>query len=301
MHIVIAGSSGFIGSALIETLLRDEHRITRLVREEQRTTSSSLPATSLWDPYRELIDFEVIEQADAVINLAGESVATRWTAKKRKAILESRTKSTTLLARAISDAQNPPQVFISASAIGYYGGADGNWLDESSPQGEGFLAEVCEQWEQAATHIDQGRARLVLPRFGVVLSCDGGALKKMMPVFRLGLGGRLGSGEQFMSWASLQDVIAALSYCLSNDSVQGAVNVCSPAPVTNKEFTKALATALHRPAPFPVPAPLLHFIFGQMADEALLASSRVRPSKLLSSGFQFKDPEIEKFLQEECA
>ena len=300
MHIVIAGSSGFIGSALIELLLRDGHRVTRLVRSKP-TDAPAAPEHSLWDPYRELIDLEIIEQADAIINLSGESVASRWTAKKKKAVLESRIKSTALLTRAVSSAQTPPRIFISASAIGYYGKGGETWFDESSDRGEGFLADVCAEWEAAAMEVNNSVTRGVLPRFGVVLSKKGGALKKMLPVFRLGLGGRLGSGEQYLSWVSLEDALKVLTFSLQQDIVTGPLNVCAPAPVTNKEFTKALGTALRKPVKLPVPAPILHLAFGQMADETLLSSARVRPSKLLSSGFQFQDPELYKFLQEECA
>lgn len=297
MHVIIAGSSGYIGSALVDTLLAAGHRVTRLVRHQ---TESSVQ-TAKWEPYRDQIDLSVIEGSDAIINLAGENVATRWTVKKKQEILASRVKSTALLARAVTSVEKPPKIFISASAIGYYGNSGAAWVDESSPQGSGFLAGVVKQWEEAAHVLQGSQTRLVYPRFGLVLGRKGGALKKMLPAFRLGVAGRLGSGEQFMSWIALEDLLSGLLFCLNNHSLEGRINFTAPNPVTNREFTQMLAYALNRPAVVPIPSALLQLIFGEMAGETLLASTRVRPSKLLSSGFQFQHPVLDKFLQQECA
>jgi len=240
---------------------------------------------------------ELVSGFDAVIHLTGESVAGRWTAVKKVRIRNSRVLSTTNLSNALAKSESPPKVFLCASAIGYYGNRGDEILTEESPSGAGFLPEVCREWEAATEPAAKADIRTVNLRTGIVLSRSGGALKQMLLPFRLGLGGRIGSGRQWWSWIHIEDFIAAVHHTLQNESVKGPVNMVSPGPVTNAEFTKTLARVLRRPAILPVPAFAARLALGQLADEALLAGARVEPKKLVESGFDFKFPDLGSALE----
>jgi uncharacterized protein (TIGR01777 family) len=231
---------------------------------------------------------------DAVIHLAGENLAAgRWTAARKALIRDSRVKGTQLLTDTLVRLKAAPKVFLCASAIGIYGDRGIEALTEAAPLGEGFLASVCREWEAAAQRASRAGIRVIHLRFGVILSATGGALKKMLTPFRLGLGGVIGRGDQYWSWMAIDDVVGALDHVLTNESMQGPVNFVSPHPVTNREFTKVLGRVLHRPTLFPLPRAAVRLAFGEMADEALLASQRVVPAKLLDSGYSFRGPDLE--------
>ena len=284
MKVLISGSHGLVGSALATSLRRDRHEVFTLVRHVPKE------ATELeWNPALGSLTKSDLEGMDAVVHLAGESIASgRWSDQKKQAIRDSRIKSTDLLADALSNLRDPPRVLISASAIGYYGDRGDEILTEESAPGNDFLAGVCMDWERAVQPAAKRGIRLVEARFGVILSTDGGALKKMLTPFRMGVGGRVGDGKQWMSWIALEDVIGALRFTLSNDALSGPVNFVAPHPVTNAEFTKALGHALSRPTIFPIPAFGARLAFGEMADALLLASQRVVPARLQQAGYQFR-------------
>jgi uncharacterized protein (TIGR01777 family) len=278
MKILISGSSGLIGSALRNDLEEGGHEIVALTR-------------SFEDP----IDFSGVH---AVVHLAGENIAAgRWTSEKKRRIRESRVKGTAQLANQIALSQEKPSVFICASAIGYYGDRGTENLDESSGIGSGFLPQVCKEWEEAARPAEDAGIRTVRLRTGMVLSCDGGALHKMITPFKLGGGGILGNGAQYMSWISLDDEVAIIRYLIENHSVSGPVNVVSPNPVTNREFTKTLGKVLKRPTILPMPAFAARILFGEMADALLLSSTKVYPRTLLQSGYEFKHSTLESALR----
>ncbi len=242
---------------------------------------------------------ECFTGVEAVVHLAGESLmAIRWTKAKKSRIYESRVKGTKLLAGSLASLPGPPGVLVCASAIGYYGNRGDEFLAEDSTAGLGFLAEVCRDWEAAAEPARQKGIRTVHARLGVVLSPEGGALRAMLPAFRMGIGGRLGSGRQYMSWIALADTVHALHRCLTDESLSGPVNIVSPEPVTNREFTRALAKAVRRPAFIPVPAVALKLILGGMGEEMLLSGARVLPRKLMNAGFPFRHISIETALKE---
>jgi uncharacterized protein len=249
-----------------------------------------------WDPYRSLAP-ESVSGFNAVIHLAGESIVGRWTAAKKKLILESRVHGTRNLAEALARTNPRPQVLISSSAIGYYGSQGDHLLTEQSTSGSDFLSEVCRQWEAAAQPAAQAGIRTVQFRTGLVLSSEGGALQKMLPPFRFGLGGNMGNGRQWWSWIDANDWVGAVHHVLKTDLLQGPVNAVAPKPVTNAEFTKTLASVLKRPAIFPMPAFAARLVFGQMADELLLSSQRVEPTKLVASGYPFQYSELRKALE----
>jgi hypothetical protein len=234
---------------------------------------------------------------DAIIHLAGESIAARWTASKKLRLRESRIPTTANLARALAQARTKPQIFLSASAIGYYGNRGDEILTEESNPGDGFAAEMSREWEQASFPAAHAGIRTVQMRIGVVMARRGGALHKMLPAFKLGLGGKLGDGRQWMSWIDLQDVIGAIQHILRSDLLHGPVNLVAPRPVTNEEFSKTLGSVLSRPAIFPVPAFAARLAFGEMADELLLAGQRVEPAKLISSGYPFRFPTLKQSLE----
>ncbi len=293
MKILISGSHGLVGTALIKSLEPDRHEIHRLVRHYPGNSSEIE-----WSPDRYSIALSLIEGFDAVVHLAGESIAEgRWTDEKKKRIRESRVKGTKLLSDALANLTNPPRTLISASAIGYYGDRDDELLTETSSPGNDFLSEVCVEWEQATSHATTMGIRVVNSRFGIILDKEGGALKKMLPPFRMGIGGRIGSGKQWMSWIALDDVVGALKFALTNDSLSGPVNFVAPNPVRNSEFTKALGGALSRPTIFPIPVFGVRFAFGEMADALLLSSQRVEPKRLKESGYQFQYPELQSALK----
>ena len=279
MKVAVTGSHGFIGSAVVAGLTSQGHVVTRVSR-----TSTGFHTNDLGG-------------AEAVIHLAGEPIAQRWTPKTVAAIRESRVAGTQHLCEALASLSTPPKVLMAASAIGYYGNRGDEILEEYSSQGFGFLAGLCREWEAAAEPVRRRGIRIVHLRFGIVLSPSGGALKMMLPPFRLGLGGRLGSGDQYMSWIALDDIVGAVTHVLHTDTLQGPVNAVSPNPVRNQEFTKTLGRVLSRPTIFPVPAAILRLGFGRLADEMLLASARVRPLRLVKSGYIFRYPELETTLR----
>jgi uncharacterized protein (TIGR01777 family) len=284
MKILISGSHGLVGTALIKALEPGRHEIHRLVRHYPGS-----PDEIEWSPDRYSIALSLIEGFDAVVHLAGESIAEgRWIDEKKKRIRESRVKGTKLLSDALANLTQPPKTLISASAIGYYGDRDDEVLTETSAPGNDFLSEVCVEWEQATSHATTMGIRVMNARFGIILAKDGGALKKMLPPFRMGIGGRIGSGKQWMSWIALDDVIGALKFALTNDSLAGPANFVAPNPVRNAEFTKRLGNVLSRPTIFPIPAFGVRFAFGEMADALLLSSQRVEPTRLKDAGYQFK-------------
>lgn len=291
--IAVSGSSGLVGSALLKHL--GESRVVRLVRARE----APVPGTVAWDPARGALETGRLNGCDAVVHLAGEPIAARrWSAQVKERIRRSRTEGTRLLAGALTRIAHPPRVFVSASAIGIYGDRGDEILDEGSPAGRGFLAEVAEAWEAAAQRAASAGIRVVSLRLGIVLSDRGGALRKMITPFRLGAGGTLGSGRQWMSWVHIADVVGAIRMALEREDLSGPVNVVSPAPVRNADFTRALAHAVHRPAIFPVPAFALRLALGEMADALLLSSQRVVPARLQGAGYSFQFPTLEGALSD---
>ena len=286
MKIAVTGSSVLVGSALVPFLMKSGHDIVRLKRPEQ------------WDLESRTVNASVFSGADAVVHLAGENIAAgRWTAARKQRIRDSRTIGTKLIAEAISRIDPPPQVLVSASAIGYYGDRGEELLREESPSGTGFLADVCRQWEAATDAATRKGIRVVHLRIGVVLSEKGGALEKMLLPFKVGVGGKIGSGHQHWSWISLEDVCGVIVHCIQASGLHGPVNTVSPSPVTNLEFTKTLGRVLGRPTIFPLPAVAARLALGEMADALLLSSARVEPIKLLGSRFVYKHKELEPTLR----
>ena len=297
MRIIVTGSSGLVGSALIPRLLAEDHEVTRFVRDAAKRFADGTRAIK-WDIERGEIDDAEVSAHDAVIHLAGEPVAERrWTAEKKRRIHDSRVESTKLLAASIARVDPRPRAFISASAIGIYGDRGDEVLDEESAFGDDFLAAGGRGWEQAADAARAAGVRVVHPRIGVVLTPRGGALAKLLTPFRLGAGGRIGTGTQYMSWITLDDLIAALMLMLKDDDLAGAFNCVAPEPVTNAEFTETLARVLARPSVFTVPKFAARLAFGEMADAVLLASQRVVPRRLQEAGFTFQHPQLEAALR----
>lgn len=293
LTVLVAGASGLVGRALVPRLAGQGHRVRRLVRRPAAT-----PDEIRWDPAAGACDPAGLADVDAVINLAGENLAEgRWTAARREAILRSRIDTTRTLAAAMERSARRPAVFINASATGIYGDRGDEVLTEASDAGTGFLADVCRAWEEPLATARQLGIRTVALRTGVVLTPQGGALAKMLPAFSAGVGGRLGSGRQWMSWITLEDLLGVIGHVLVHEACNGPINAVAPQPATNAELTAALGRALRRPTALPVPAVMLRLLFGQMADEALLSSTRVVPKALLDSGFEFRQAEIEAALQ----
>ena len=290
-RILVSGVSGPIGAALLPSLTARGYQITRLVRGP-----ASGEGQISWDPLKPLAP-ESVSGFETVIHLAGESIVGRWTEGKKKRIRESRVEGTRNLSDALAKTRNRPRVLITGSAIGYYGDRGDELLREDSPSGQGFLPEVCRQWEAATEPAARAWIRTVHMRTGLVLSREGGALQKMLLPFRLGLGGNMGNGRQWWSWVDVQDWVGALHHILKTELLQGPVNVVAPRPVTNAEFTKTLAGVLSRPAIFPMPTMAARLAFGQMADELLLASQRVEPTKLVASGYAFQYSDLRKSLE----
>ncbi len=294
MKVILSGASGLIGSALSSRLRADGDEIGRLVRSADRRGEDGI----LWDPLSGEIEAEKLENADAVIHLAGRNVAAaRWTEREKADIRDSRVMGTRLLSETLANLDKPPKVFVSASAIGFYGDRGDEILTEASEPGSDFLAAVCQEWEAAVEPARARGIRVVAPRIGVVLAGAGGALVKMLTPFRFGLGGRIGHGRQYWSWIAVDDVVAALLHCVCTEALVGPVNCIAPNPVSNSDFTQTLATVLSRPALFPLPAFLARVMLGEMADALLLASTRVEPQRLLATGYRFLQPDLEGALR----
>ena len=288
----MSGGSGLIGSALAAFLEAHECKVTRLVRRSPAAANEVR-----WNPLAS-IPPQQVSGFDTVIHLSGENVAGLWTAAKKQRIRESRIVSTQNLSQALARAEDKPALFLCASAIGYYGSRGDEVLTEASSSGSGFLAEVCHEWETATVAAREAGIRVVNLRIGIVLSRSGGALKQMLLPFRLGMGGRIGSGRQWWSWIHIDDVVSAVWQIIRSEALAGPVNMTAPDPVTNAEFTRTLAGALHRPALLPIPAFATKLAFGEFADVGLLASARIVPNKLLASGFEFRYPELVAALQD---
>jgi len=295
MRVLVSGANGFIGRELCPRLEASGWTVTKLVRG-----AGGSPTNVHWSPESGIVEPEKLHGCDAVIHLAGEPLAggLRWSAEKKDKIRMSRVEGTRKLVNALLQLSAPPRVFLCASAIGIYGNRGEETMTESSPPGtKGFLVEVAKQWEEATTPLAEHGIRVVNMRFGIVLGRNGGALAQMLPLFRLGLGGKLGSGSQWWSWIALEDVIRGILFVLGNDALVGPVNFTSPEPVRNRDFTATLARVVRRPAFFHVPAFVLRAMMGEMAEEMLLASTRVIPQRLLDRGFTFSYPECEQALR----
>lgn len=295
--VAITGASGLIGRALAARLRLDGQRVRRLVRSARPDG----PDDIVWDPLRGVLDPRDLEGADAVVNLAGEPLAQRWTSSRREAIRESRVRGTALLARAIAALDRKPSVLLSGSAVGIYGDRGDEAVDEESATGTDFLAGVAREWEGATAAAKDAGVRVVLLRSGIVLSPHGGALERLLPPFRLGVGGPIGTGRQFMSWIALDDHLAAMEHALATTGLHGPVNLVSPNPVTNAEFAATLGRVLGRPALVPVPSFALELLYGEMARATILAGQRVLPKALLRAGFTFEHPTLEDALRFELA
>jgi uncharacterized protein (TIGR01777 family) len=293
MTVLVTGSSGLVGSALVPHLEANGRRVFRLVRQSPQDDTERR-----WDPETGTLDAADLEGVQAVVHLAGENIASgRWNDAKKDKIRSSREDGTRLLAQGLADLQTPPGVLICASAVGYYGDRGEEILDEESAPGADFLAETCLAWEHAARPATDAGVRTVYLRIGIVLSADGGALAKMLFPFKMGAGGVIGSGNQYMSWVTLSDLVGIVDHALDTDALEGPVNAVSPAPVTNREFTKALGGVLSRPTLFPMPAFAARLAFGEMADALLLSSTRVTPARLQESGYNFQHPELDGALR----
>jgi uncharacterized protein (TIGR01777 family) len=293
MDIVVSGARGLIGSALVSFLSTGGHNVTRLVRSPARAEAHD----TLWDPQQGIAEVSRLEGVDAAVHLAGESVVGRWTAEKRARIRESRVTGTKTLCDALARLSTPPKVLVSASAIGYYGNRGAELLTEESAAGRGFLPEVCQAWEAATRWAAEQGIRVVTARIGIVLTPSGGALARLLPPFRLGLGGVVGTGEQYMSWVSLDDTVGAIHHALVTDTIHGPLNITAPQPVTNSAFSATLGRVLGRPAVLPLPAAVARLALGEMADELLLASARVLPQKLEDTLYSFRHPDLEGALR----
>ncbi|MBN1569720.1 MAG: TIGR01777 family oxidoreductase [Acidobacteria bacterium] len=293
MNILITGASGLIGSTLSSYLIENNHRVLRMVRKARSSAGEVR-----WDPSSGILDMEALEGLDAVVHLAGENIASgRWSAEKKRRIRDSRIQGTRILAQSLARLFDPPKVLVSASATGYYGDRGDEILDEESAAGTGFLASLCSEWEAATEPAVIRGIRVVTPRFGMVLSVSGGAMAMMLPVFRLGIGGRIGNGRQYMSWIAIDDLVGIIDHAIRNESLSGPINAVAPSPVTNREFTAILGHVLSKPAFFVLPAFAARIAFGKMAEEVLLASARVLPTQLKETGYKYKFPDLEEALR----
>lgn len=293
LTIAVSGATGLVGSALCAFLTTGGHRVRRIVRRKGR------PGDVLWDVERGTVDSEAIEGVDAVVHLAGESIAARWTASKKRSIRESRIRGTELLARTLASLKRPPSVFLSASAIGYYGDRPDAIVTETSSRGNGFLADVCAEWEAAADPARAAGIRVVHPRIGMVLASAGGALQAMLTPFQFGLGGPIGHGRQGVSWIAIDDLLATILFAIVRPAMEGAYNAVAPESLSQRAFAAVLGRVLRRPAFAPLPAFMVRAIFGEMGRELLLAGAMVRPARLLDAGFRFDWPSLEPALRHE--
>lgn len=294
MRVLVSGSSGLIGRALLPQLVQAGHHVVRLVRRVPESVEGSI----VWDPGAGQVETKAMSGFDGVIHLAGENIVGRWTPSKKAAIRDSRVRDTHLLAKTLAVLPSRPAVLICASAIGYYGERGNELVDESSVPGTGFLSEVCAAWEAACAPAVEAGIRVVNLRIGVVLSPAGGALAKMLVPFRLGLGGIMGSGKQYWSWISLPDVLGAIQHVLATPTLSGPVNAVAPEAIPNADFTKALGQVLRRPTIFPVPGFGARLLMGEMADALLLSSTRVKPTQLLQSRYVYTHPRVSEALQQ---
>jgi uncharacterized protein (TIGR01777 family) len=293
MKILVSGSHGLVGKALIRSLMSDGNDVVRLVRGKPSSTTEIE-----WHPNEGRLDASALEDLDAVVHLAGESIATgRWSDEKKRAIRDSRVKGTALLSEALARLTRPPSVFVSASAIGYYGNRGDELLTETSAPGKDFLSDVCVEWEQATQPAVEKGIRTVHARFGIILDANEGALAKMLTPFRMGIGGRIGNGKQWMSWIAIEDVVNGLRFLIQDQSISGPVNFVAPNAVTNAEFTKVLGRVLSKPTLFPVPVFGVRLAFGEMADALLLSSQRVDPRVMKQKGFVFRWAMLEEALR----
>jgi uncharacterized protein len=292
MKVAIAGASGLVGSALIPVLKKLGGQITRLVRSDPKAGDIE------WHPNQDEVSSRSLEGFDVIINLAGENLAGgRWTDDLKRKIRDSRVNGTHLLSEAIAKLPQKPRVFACASATGIYGDRDGETLDEQSESGGGFLAGVCREWEKATEPAVKAGTRVVNLRFGPILAREGGMLAKLLTPFKMGMGGKVGSGKQFISWVALDDAVNAIKFAIEDESIRGPLNIVSPNPVTNEEFTKTLGHVLNRPTALAMPAFAARLAFGEMADEMLLVSQKVIPKKLSQMGFSFAFPDLEMALR----
>ncbi len=292
MKVAVTGSSGLIGSSLVSFLSKRDVTVSKILRGDPTGNEIS------WKPESGDWDSAFADGIDGIVHLAGENIASgRWTRVKKEKIRNSRIEGTKRLCEHILKLPTPPSVFVCASAIGYYGDRGMEFLNEDSSRGSGFLPDVCLGWEEAAESVSKAGIRVVNVRFGIVLSKDGGALAKMLTPFKMGMGGKIGSGTQYMSWVAMDDVTGAIYHALVTDSLKGAVNVTAPNPVTNKEFTNILGKVLNRPTVMPMPAFAARLAFGEMANDLLLASTKVAPKRLSDSGYEFQYPELENALK----
>ena len=293
MRTLISGSTGLVGRALVPHFKGIGHDVVRLVRPE----TAEAPDGVVWEPSRGQIETDRLEGFDAVVHLAGESINQRWTRKTKQRIRDSRVRGTGLLAGSLAELNDPPAVLISASAAGYYVDRGDTWLKEDAEPGTLFISDVCQQWEETSRVAAKNGVRVVNLRTGIVLSSEGGALPRMLPPFKLGVGGHLGSGDQYMPWVTRDDVVRIIEHLLETEEIEGPVNVCTPEPITNKAFTETLGSVLGRPTVFWVPGFAVRLLFGQMGEELLLASVRIRPAKLEGSGYTWRYPELESALE----
>jgi len=298
LRVLISGGSGFIGTRLRGYLSTAGHEVFQLVRREPEPGARQIR----WDPAAGRIDATALEGFDAMVHLSGENIAqSRWTSAVKQRLRDSRVETTRLLAEAAAKLSRPPRVLVCASAIGYYGDRGEAVLTENDPPGEGFLAGVCREWEAAAEPARAAGIRVVNLRIGVVLSPAGGAMAKMLPIFNMGMGGTIGSGNQWVSWIALSDLLRAIDFAIANDGLSGPVNAVSPKPVTNRQLIKVIGKILNRPTIVPMPALAVRLSLGEMGKETLLASARVLPDKLQSAGFQFEYPDLEQAIRHELA
>jgi len=293
LRVLISGSTGLVGSALVTFLTTGGHQVTRLVRKPHQDAASIR-----WDPASGSLDVGALGEFDAVVHLAGENIASgRWTDATKARIMESRRQGTRLLAESLARAQPRPRVLVSASAIGFYGDRGAELLQEDSAAGTGFLAEVCREWEAATAPAAESGMRVVNLRIGIVLTAAGGVLATLLPPFRIGAGGRVGDGKHYMSWVALDDLLGIILHAIRTEGLRGPVNATAPTPVTNQEFTKTLGRVLGRPTILPLPPAVARLAFGEMADELLLASTRVEPVRLEATRYAFRFAELEGALR----